>query len=286
MGAPLDGRRGGHRDGLAHARSRETAQIRVQLCAKGLRAQAELAALARARRDADAVRGWLDRARELIGIARGAAADAAPITPNAAGWMALAEAEYERARGVARPERVVGRGGDLGAARAPAARGLLPLAPGRGARRRRRAPRRGERAAPRGICRRRSDWSCAPAPRARAARPTRAARSRAANRGVARRDSEPRGDPRTDSAGGRGSDARRPRLHQPRIASPRRKPSSTTSTPDRRSRRVWSRRRGLRGVYAFVVLSLRPPRPAERNRLSHAASRDLTRLATTAAQSP
>ena len=91
-------------EGLARARQHEAAQIRVQLCATGLRAQAELAALARARRDGDALRGWLDRARELIGIARGAAADAAPITPNAAGWLALAEAEYERARGVARPE--------------------------------------------------------------------------------------------------------------------------------------------------------------------------------------
>ena len=91
-------------EGLARARQHEAAQIRVQLCATGLRAQAELAALARARRNGDALRGWLDRARELIGIARGAAADAAPITPNAAGWLALAEAEYERADGVARPE--------------------------------------------------------------------------------------------------------------------------------------------------------------------------------------
>ena len=91
-------------EGLARARQHEAAQIRVQLCATGLRAQAELAALARARRDGDDLRGWLDRVRELIGIARGAAADAAPITPNAAGWLALAEAEYERANGVARPE--------------------------------------------------------------------------------------------------------------------------------------------------------------------------------------
>ena len=50
-------------DGLAQARQREAAQIRVQLCAKGLRAQAELAALARARRDADALRNWLTRAQ-------------------------------------------------------------------------------------------------------------------------------------------------------------------------------------------------------------------------------
>jgi DNA-binding CsgD family transcriptional regulator len=83
--------------GLERARQ----QIRVQLCAKGLRAQAELAALARARRDSDALQGWLDRARELIGIARGAAAEAAAITPTAAGWLALADAEYERARGAA-----------------------------------------------------------------------------------------------------------------------------------------------------------------------------------------
>ena len=92
------------RDGLARARSRQAAQLRVWFCAKGLRAQAELAALARARRDSDALQGWLARARKLIGIARGAAAEAAAITPNAAGWLALAEAEYERARGAAPPE--------------------------------------------------------------------------------------------------------------------------------------------------------------------------------------
>jgi DNA-binding CsgD family transcriptional regulator/tetratricopeptide (TPR) repeat protein len=91
-------------EGLARARQHEAAQICVQLCATGLRAQAELAALARARRDGDALRGWLDRARELIGIARATAVDAGPITPNAAGWLAVAEAEYERASGVIRPE--------------------------------------------------------------------------------------------------------------------------------------------------------------------------------------
>jgi DNA-binding CsgD family transcriptional regulator len=90
-------------DGLARVGSRETAQIRGWLCAKGLRAQAELAALARARRDPDALRGRLDRARELLATARRAAAEASAITPNAAGWLALAEAEYERARGEARP---------------------------------------------------------------------------------------------------------------------------------------------------------------------------------------
>jgi DNA-binding CsgD family transcriptional regulator len=91
-------------DGLRSAHSRHAAQQRVSLCAKGLRAHAELTALARARRDADAVNHWLAQARKLIAIARRAAADASEITPNAAGWLALAEAEHEHARGAARPE--------------------------------------------------------------------------------------------------------------------------------------------------------------------------------------
>jgi DNA-binding CsgD family transcriptional regulator/tetratricopeptide (TPR) repeat protein len=91
-------------EGIARMRSRDIAHIHVWLCAKGLRAQAELAALARARRDADAVRHWLAQARKLSAVARRVAADASEITPNAVGWLALAEAEYERARGVARPE--------------------------------------------------------------------------------------------------------------------------------------------------------------------------------------
>ena len=91
------------RDGLARARAREAALIRVQLCAQGLRAQADLAALARARRAADAVRDRLGRARKLLVAARRAAAEAASVTPNAAGWRAQAEAEYARARDEARP---------------------------------------------------------------------------------------------------------------------------------------------------------------------------------------
>ena len=89
--------------GLARAHQRETAQIRIQLCAKGLRAQAELAALARARRDADAVRDRQGRAEKLLAGARRAAAKASAITPDVAGWLALAEAEHERVRGDARP---------------------------------------------------------------------------------------------------------------------------------------------------------------------------------------
>ena len=91
-------------DGLARARSRHMAQLRVWLCAKGLRAHAELAALARARQDAEAVRTWLARSGKLIAVARHAAAEASPITPNSDGWLALAEAEYERADHIARPQ--------------------------------------------------------------------------------------------------------------------------------------------------------------------------------------
>ena len=91
-------------DGLAQTRRREAAQIRVQMCAKGLRAQAELAALARARRDASAVRNWLTRARKLITAGRRAAAEASAVSPSPEGWLAMAEAEYARARAIVRPE--------------------------------------------------------------------------------------------------------------------------------------------------------------------------------------
>ena len=90
-------------DGLTQAQSEEAAQIRVQLCAKGLRAQAELAALARARRDDRALRTRLDRAGELLSVAGRAAAEASPITPNAVGWHLLARAEHDRARGAVLP---------------------------------------------------------------------------------------------------------------------------------------------------------------------------------------
>ncbi len=92
------------RDGLRQANVRQAAQLRVWFCAIGLRAHAELAALARARRDTDANRGWLARAGELIVVARRAAEEASAITPNAGGWLALAEAEYERVRGSNPPE--------------------------------------------------------------------------------------------------------------------------------------------------------------------------------------
>jgi predicted ATPase/class 3 adenylate cyclase/DNA-binding SARP family transcriptional activator len=91
-------------DGLMRARVPAAAPNRVQLCAQGLRARAELAALARARRDEHVLRHQLAEARKLRSEARGDAPEAARITPNAAGWAAQAEAEYERARGEARPD--------------------------------------------------------------------------------------------------------------------------------------------------------------------------------------
>jgi DNA-binding CsgD family transcriptional regulator/tetratricopeptide (TPR) repeat protein len=91
-------------DALANATSAEDAQLRAWFSAKGLRAHAELAAVARARRDGDAAATWLGGADELVDVARRAAAGAAAVTPNAGGWLAIAEAEHERAHGTARPE--------------------------------------------------------------------------------------------------------------------------------------------------------------------------------------
>ncbi len=91
--------------GLNQARRPGAAQARVQLCATGLRVQAELAVLARARRDADAFGDRRRRAWKLLTAARRAATEASAITPNANGWRALAEAEYARVRAEARPER-------------------------------------------------------------------------------------------------------------------------------------------------------------------------------------
>ena len=92
------------REGMGWARPRWATQIRVWLSAKGLHANAELAALARARQDPDAERHALNRARSLLTSARRAAADASAITPNSDGWLAVAEAEYQRVRQTPRPE--------------------------------------------------------------------------------------------------------------------------------------------------------------------------------------
>jgi hypothetical protein len=92
------------RDALPRVRARDAALFRVQLCAQGLRAQAELATLARSCDDADALDRHVREAQKLLDAARQAATEAAAVTPNAAGWRSLAEAEYGRARGLAQPE--------------------------------------------------------------------------------------------------------------------------------------------------------------------------------------
>ena len=74
------------------------------LCAKGLRALAELAALARARRDDHALGSVLSRATAVIEQTREAAAEAAAVRPNTAGWLTLGNAEYKRATGTGTPE--------------------------------------------------------------------------------------------------------------------------------------------------------------------------------------
>jgi DNA-binding CsgD family transcriptional regulator/tetratricopeptide (TPR) repeat protein len=85
-------------DGLRRLPAQEAALLRVQLCAQGLRAQAELAALARVRRDHDALTDRLDRALQLFTAAREAATEAAAVTPTAAAWRTVAQAEHDRAQ--------------------------------------------------------------------------------------------------------------------------------------------------------------------------------------------
>jgi DNA-binding NarL/FixJ family response regulator/tetratricopeptide (TPR) repeat protein len=85
-------------DGLRRLPAQEAALLRVRLCAQGLRAQAELAALARARRDSDALTARLERALLLLDATREAAVEAAAVTPTAAAWRTVAEAEHDRAQ--------------------------------------------------------------------------------------------------------------------------------------------------------------------------------------------
>ena len=85
------------------AASRETALLRVWFCAKALRSQAELAALARDCQDAHDALVWTEQARDVLADARLAAETAARVTPNATGWLALAEAEHTRVIGASEP---------------------------------------------------------------------------------------------------------------------------------------------------------------------------------------
>jgi DNA-binding CsgD family transcriptional regulator len=88
-------------EGLQHTRTPDDAETRPRLCVQGLRAQAELAADARAHRDDNAVAAAATRAAGLIEQAHRVAAGA--VSPNATGWLALADAEYARATGIDNP---------------------------------------------------------------------------------------------------------------------------------------------------------------------------------------
>src|SRR4051812_19750189 len=91
-------------EALARVTSAETAQLRVWFIAKRLRAQADLAALARAHRDAEAVRDSTVRAKALLTDVRRAATIASAVTPNADAWLVQADAEYARVCGDRTPE--------------------------------------------------------------------------------------------------------------------------------------------------------------------------------------
>ena len=123
VGAPLDGRRRGRpRRPGAGAPATRRPDPRPALRQGTARAGGAGGARPRPPRRRRRPRP-LDRARTLLDVARRAAAEARRSRPNAAGWLALAEAEYERARGVARPDAVVGgrgrRGSGSNARRSP-----------------------------------------------------------------------------------------------------------------------------------------------------------------------
>jgi DNA-binding NarL/FixJ family response regulator len=77
----------------------------ARLCALALRAEAELAQLAAVRRDAAGVEEARQRAEQLVERARRSAAHAVAVTPDAAGWLAIAGAEHSRVEGRSSPER-------------------------------------------------------------------------------------------------------------------------------------------------------------------------------------
>jgi DNA-binding CsgD family transcriptional regulator/tetratricopeptide (TPR) repeat protein len=91
--------------GLASAVTVGAAYLRVRLCALGLRVQAEVAqdAVLHARHE-DAARAR-ERAESLYEEACRAGKAAAQVTPDAAAWRALADAEYARVERKPAPER-------------------------------------------------------------------------------------------------------------------------------------------------------------------------------------
>ena len=139
VGAPMDGRRRGHRDGPgpgapADGEPRSASGSAPRDCARrrSWRRSRAPAATRTPSGDGLARADLLDGARAPRPRPR-----RSPRTPRAgARWP---RPSTTRARRVARPDPWSGAAGGLGPTRATAARRLLPLAPGRGARRRRRA---------------------------------------------------------------------------------------------------------------------------------------------------
>ena len=176
-------------------------QLHVWLCAKGLRAHAELAALARARRDADAPsRARLARHdaahRRSTRRGRGRGRHAQRL------WLARAGRGRARARARRRATRaVVGGRSHVGRLERPPLaaycrwRQAEALVAAGAARTEASVPLRQHTPSPHG-----SEHAAASG--ARAARPTRAARSRRTGRRAVRRTAGLGGDPRPDAAGG------------------------------------------------------------------------------------
>jgi DNA-binding CsgD family transcriptional regulator len=91
-------------DAVDDALSAAASFQRPRLYALGVRAEVERVQLAAVRRDTVAVDGARERARLLVRDARRAAREAAAVTPDAAAWLRVAEAEHGRAEGRPRAE--------------------------------------------------------------------------------------------------------------------------------------------------------------------------------------
>src|SRR5262249_61709435 len=91
-------------DGLTLVDQPDASLLRAQLCAVGLRVQAELAAHARARGAAGELASALEQADALLARAAQAAVESARVSPAGAAWYALCEAEHERAHGRPAPQ--------------------------------------------------------------------------------------------------------------------------------------------------------------------------------------
>ena len=92
-------------DGRHVATSPDATQFRSQLCALGLRAEAERAQLVGARGTAAAVDDARQRARSLLDEAQRTANEAVVGSPDAVAWAAVAEAEHGRVEGHVQPQR-------------------------------------------------------------------------------------------------------------------------------------------------------------------------------------